>query len=248
MYTVNSRRDPARAKHRNMSRSVLPSTRRLQAAKDLAIVRRSGRRARARCLARLIGLNTSQLLDELDRIDFDHLELRQTRDVRDVVRERRYADKVAPLTRWAIGSTKDVRPEDRLSRLATTLPKNLIGAHAMSHLELRRDLNPTRSLCHCWICSHNSPDLAAERERLRSVLHVILGSGLHRGFNRLLVAHADGARDFRPLEGSHDVEAFINELYVTRLARFPRQATDAHGAVLAALGRLGLTHLVAVQT
>lgn len=150
MDTVNPRRDPARAKHRDMSRSILPSTRRLQAAQDLAIVRRSGRRAGARCMARLIGLNTSQLLDELDRFDFDQLELRQTRDVRDVVRERRYADKVGPLMRWAIGTTKGVRPEDRLSRLATTLPQNLIGAHAMSHLEIRREFNPAIGRVKNW--------------------------------------------------------------------------------------------------
>jgi hypothetical protein len=194
MDTVNLRRDPARAKHRDMSRSVLPSTRRLQAAQDFAIVRRSGRRASARCLARLIGLNAGQLLAELDLIDVDQFELRQTRDVRDVVRERRYADKGAPLMRWAIGTTKGVRPEDRLSTLATTLPQNLIGAHAMSHLEIRRELNPdsaTEPLLDLFLPQFAGPGSGAGA--LRSVLHVILASGRHRDFNRLVAM--DGERD-----------------------------------------------------
>jgi hypothetical protein len=45
MYTVKLRQDPARSKQRYMSRSVLPCARRIEAAKDLAIARRSGRRA-----------------------------------------------------------------------------------------------------------------------------------------------------------------------------------------------------------
>jgi hypothetical protein len=225
MYTVNPRRDPVRAKQRDMSRSVLPSKGRIEAAKDLASVRRSVRRVGALRMARLVGLNPVQLLDELDAMDFNQLERRQTRDVGFVVQDRRYADKVAPLMRWAVASTKNVRPEDRLSKLARSLPKNLIGAHAMLHLEIVEELNPIWPRPR-WSFHRTVPDLG-EGERLRSGLHVVLESGLHRDFNRLLAAHADGARICRPLEGSQDIEAFIDELDRSQLHAVARLLHDA---------------------
>ncbi len=180
-------------------------------------------------------------------MDFDQFELRQSRDVRDVVRDRRYADKVAPLVRWAPGSTNGVRPEDRISTLATSLLKNPIGTHAMSHLEVYAELNPNRPRYH-WSLARTQREAESEKDHLRSALHFLLESGLHRAFDRMLVVDGEGARACRPLEGSHGVEAFVDELFVGRVARHPRQRNIALDVVRAALGRLGLSHRLAVKT
>lgn len=142
MYITNSRRDPAWAKRRDMSRSVLPSKSRRSAAAGLALAKRSARRTAGQRLGRLEGLGASDLTRELEELDLECIELRLAREVRYEVRARREADKLAPLVRWAVASTKDMRPIDRLPYLASVLPQNLIGAHALSHLRWEKELTP----------------------------------------------------------------------------------------------------------
>jgi len=125
-----------------MPRSVLPSKSRRNAAAGLALVKRSARRAAGQRLGRLDGLGASDLNRELEELDLECIELRQAREVRYKVRARRDADKLAPLIRWAVTSTRDMRPIDRLPYLASVLPQNLIGAHALSHLRWEKKLNP----------------------------------------------------------------------------------------------------------
>jgi hypothetical protein len=107
-------------------------------------VKRSARRAAGQRLGRLEGLRAGHLTRELEELDLECIELRQAREVRYEVRARREADKLAPLTRWAVASTRDMPPIDRLPYLASVLPQNLIGAHALSHLQWEKELNPDR--------------------------------------------------------------------------------------------------------
>lgn len=125
-----------------MRRSVLPSSRRLEARRDLERVRR---RARRRVTSRLGSYRgrvdpslDAWLDDETDMASWPNAEIRQ------VVGERRDADKVAPLLRWARARTRHLPQAERLQALRSALPPGVIGVHAQSHLGRCRDLHDPR--------------------------------------------------------------------------------------------------------
>jgi hypothetical protein len=190
-------------KRRDMARSVLPSTKRRRAAVGLARVRRHHRRSVHQQLARLSGfVEVSTLLE----FDLGADERFPNHLVHVEVLERRSYDKVASLIRWAVASTGHIRLEDRLSHLAATLPANLIGAHAVSHLAHQEALAVDRPDRWVYLLDHRHPldDSAALGELLRRVLE----DGRHRALNALLKGAAE---PMRPLLGIHDVESFVEE-------------------------------------
>lgn len=124
-------------KTRDMARSILPST-----ARHASRSRKQGsaRRARARHRA-LIGrlmehLHDLDVFDEaLDRYELDDI------GWDGLVEDRRSADKVAPLIRWAevrIERTPHLRDGDywtRRNHFAGLLGDTVIGRHALQHLD-----------------------------------------------------------------------------------------------------------------
>ena len=62
------------------------------------------------------------------------------------MRRRRNADKLGPLFRWAKATTCDLPVEDRLAAVERLFDDNLIGRHALSHLEWDEHFRvPTRT-------------------------------------------------------------------------------------------------------
>lgn len=119
-------------KRRDMSRSVLPSTSRKSSREYKRIVHHQVRTKIRTLIAREDWDNDSDLYN------LDPQRNKSYQGIKVVVRERRGADKVAPLMRWAeanadkLGST----PQERYAKLRSMLPPNVIGWHAMTHVEI----------------------------------------------------------------------------------------------------------------
>jgi hypothetical protein len=131
--TNRNRKVYGRAKPLEMARSVLPSTWRGQAARETARIRRRNRRAVVRDLRRYTGAADGA------RDRFHDEELDVTRypyaEIKELVCERRDADKLGSFQRWAVEKTRHLPVEERLDAVRDVLPRNLIGRHAVSHLE-----------------------------------------------------------------------------------------------------------------
>jgi hypothetical protein len=196
-------------KQREMARSILPSNSRRSAAADLAAIKRRHRRALRRELAALSYCSGEVTIERLDAVAVppypDH-------EIREVVRERRRADKVGPLMRWAVAVTRDLRNEDRLSRLAAALPTGLIGAHAVSHLEDCSELvidGPHRRYYNRYLRSSGLPD----KDTLVGRIGEVIAGGEHGALNRY-IKHQSGAG--RLLLGFHDVDSFVEAVLADR--------------------------------
>jgi hypothetical protein len=100
------------AKKRDMMRSILPSTRRKGARDDLAHIRRNNRHHINQHLAEFRG-PSSGAIEHYEYGDYD-LNHYPDGEIKWAVWERRAADKVAPIIRWAQQITKDLpQKEDR---------------------------------------------------------------------------------------------------------------------------------------
>ena len=116
-------------KRREMARSILPSTRRVAARKELREVKQRNRRQIREALHRVQFAEDYEADDDVDLFEYpDH-------KIRYIVRERRDADKLGHFEKWAVEITKDIAdPSTRLSFMRSILPKGLIGEHALQHL------------------------------------------------------------------------------------------------------------------
>lgn len=205
-------------KRRDMARSILPSTSR-EPAKDIARVKRASRRRIAQHLSVVNGVpeDWDDALDAVDLRAYPGIEIREH------VQWRRAADKLNHFQRWAVRVTRDVRREDRLSGLAATLPRGLVGDHAMSHLRELPELAPDpahrtprqafwdREDAERAACRQRCATEAARR-RARLVAAVTTYDG-HRALNRAMkaVPVCDPPR-WRTLAGPHDVDAFLADV------------------------------------
>jgi hypothetical protein len=197
-------------KTRDMARSVLPSTRR-------AWAREARRAIHHRERARLRSALAVARRDEPDDIEVD-LAFVDRGARRDFVLDRRSGDKVAPVINWAvrtIAKSVDLRqldPRDQLDHFRRVLPDNLIGRHAVSHLE--------------WVLVDRAEWQArwAQRrpsdrfdEELASAVDRVLAAGAHGELNRALKHSYDtywepGDPRRVLLHGAHDRDRFIAAL------------------------------------
>ena len=128
-------------KARDMARSVLPSTRRRGARQDRALAHA---RERSCLRARL-----HDLASFADPDDYEgNLTWEARREISSMVEERRAADKVAPLVRWAERTVerdpvlREAAYDERLAYFRRLLPEGLIGRHALVHLHWVLDDEP----------------------------------------------------------------------------------------------------------
>lgn len=123
------------SKERDMVRSVLPSTRRKGARHDLRNTKQ-GHRASLRQELRQIGkgLYSEDVIDNYDEAAAD-LNFYPNAEIREIMRDRRNGDKLSAFLAWAPHQVKDVRLEDRLSKMRKMMPDDVTGRHAVSHLE-----------------------------------------------------------------------------------------------------------------
>ena len=190
-------------------------------------------------------------------IDPDDSEVDLRRDgtwaIREMVNERRSWDKTAPLSRWALARTqrdpqrRDASVPDQVKVFRRAFPDNLIGRHALSHVELalewagfarqRTDSVQSRSL-----------RSEAEHASCRADLETLLELGWHRQLNieiRSLCERETGQHELagpdesaastptgvralgRLLLGSHDLEAFAQ--HVGQIQAVRRLVTDLAG-------------------
>ncbi|MCP3105268.1 hypothetical protein LZ198_41010 [Myxococcus sp. K15C18031901] len=115
-------------KVREMSRSILPSTRRDEARQNRARVTRESRRASRTRLAALV--RDPERWDDTPDLEDD-----TTQEMAYVVHRRRNGDKVNPFIRWARKQTQQTPRDSRLSQMRGLLPRGLIGDHAYLHLD-----------------------------------------------------------------------------------------------------------------
>lgn len=116
-------------KARDIARSVLPAGR--QAAKshreDAATIRRNNRRKIRQSLNK--ARNFADIYDFEDDVNYY-----PDRDINYIREDRRLADNIGPLMRWAQHhGTRIGDPEQAYEFVRNTLPKNLAGNHALSH-------------------------------------------------------------------------------------------------------------------
>lgn len=120
----------------HMMRSILPSTARKSAKYAKDHLHRENRRSASTHYSQYKG-PSSYVEDIYDDDHFDHdrwIEPHQT-GWDSIVYDRRGADKLAHFEKWAYHKTKHIRREDRFSTIAGMLPRNVIGLHALSHLD-----------------------------------------------------------------------------------------------------------------
>ena len=238
-------------KIKDMAESVLPSTARRSARESR---RRAHRRQRTRQRDLLIAIRDGYPADwddldpgtdvadagfvgagagaGADVIDVDFAERRRRQDIDAMVWERRFSDKTGSLTRWAArrvdrdGDLRDAPVDEQRDHFARLLPDNLIGRHAVQHIESALEYRARRD--------HRDGRRAAEdgrrhRERLQLAgdLRVLLDTGRHREFNEALRAGYLWQAGFRPcgaeptvprgavgrlLLGVHDVDDFVADV------------------------------------
>jgi hypothetical protein len=196
-------------KRRDMARSVLPSTHRRHSAVVLDRIRRHHRRTVRQQLGRLNGPLDPGVVDAFDLGDDERF---PNHLIHERVLERRSYDKVAPLIRWAVASTRTIRREDRLSHMAALLPANVIGHHALSHLNFVDEIAVDRhDRWHYPPVRQRHP--LDDRDTLCGLLRRLIEYGEHGTLNSLLKATGS----LRPVLDHHDVDAFVDHVLSSSL-------------------------------
>jgi len=216
-------------KHRDMARSILPSTQ-ASARADANRARRSHRRSVRQDLHEL----TRELRAAPDAW-LDHpLDPARTvdREINQLRRWRRDRDKLNHFIRWSVATTAALPPAERLSHLRATLPAGLIGDHAMSHLRRVAELQPVPDAWTLRLADRERAQVRARQRyldrvaRLRREVAELLVHGDHAAFNRALrpppaEPSPDHPAIVRPLLGLHDVDSFV-----TQIGPKPRHGTS----------------------
>lgn len=119
-------------KQRDMIRSILPSKYDWVQKEKRIVKKRQKSKVRAE-LNHYRNLRVEDAEATFEDSGFNY-EKDSTRQIKYIVRDRRYGDKSAPLEKWAPHQVKDVRWEDRLSKIAHLFPNNTVGRHARDHI------------------------------------------------------------------------------------------------------------------
>jgi hypothetical protein len=210
-------------KIKDMAESVLPSTRREATRKERRLIHQ---RTRARSRGTIAAFRT------ISPDEFDDTTPDERGDIGWLVDERRSADKVASLQRWAVRRVAK-RPglagaslRDQIDHFRDLLPDNTIGRHALGHIagslwwEFHRTPGSAPAIEDqallgrgYWPWGSAPCRSAPDRERLVRDVRRILELGLHRDLNdavrRMAAAEAVPRR---LLGGAHDVEAFVTAM------------------------------------
>jgi len=208
----------AETKARDMARSVLPSTKRRGARQDLELIRRRARRTTRIQLRQAVRAGA----------DWDELVLDTgywpTHQIRDVVRDRRAADNVSALVRWAPRAASHLRVEDRYSWVQARMPDSTVGWHAMTHVRWASGMMPAFEHENTgWLSNRLERQQRNQQHRFeryclvhKALVHII-ESGQLRQFNcehKLPYQDPSGRwHTARTLRGLHDIDDFIASVY-----------------------------------
>jgi len=217
--------DYGEAKVKTMAESLLPSRRRKGAREDKRIAHRQHRR------------RVAERMGQLRWQDYDDFAPSVThnnnRRIHEIKWERRAADNVSAVQRWAEALTETLPKGERVAFMKRLLPDNLIGRHALTHLVF---LDEDRY--------HRASRAQREEIRCRQVAELtdlvwnLLGIGAHAEINFAIKAshragHSRSRYDWSAkkrlewierkdccaspalLAGRHDVDNFVERLVAT---------------------------------
>lgn len=202
-------------KIKDMVESVLPSTRRKTARTERRTIHKR-QRARQRDVLRNISAEE----------DPDFHEGRRVAAIHNMVWDRRAADNVGALCRWAAAVVERdpvLAAADwptQKAWFAAILPADLIGQHALQHIEWAIGPRATYS----WMRGTPSRPIDEIRDEVARDVHRILDTGRHAELNIRLrqeyavdraprwVSQPNRMRPERLLAGLHDQEAFVEHV------------------------------------
>lgn len=226
-------------KRRDMSRSVLPST------------RRKGARADKRHQHHMVRSRVRDLIakgdwdNEADLV-LDAQRHKPYQGIKVVVRERRDGDNIGPIMRWAEANADKMgdTPQERYAKMRSMLPPNIIGWHAMTHIDNIEayDIEPRAGYWRSGETPAERRERMEKRRVARFLSHyealylAITTPGGHKAFNRFMregwvTVHKDYSwlnRDKEPyrcprcdggartLHGIHDIIPFLEEMFQGR--------------------------------
>lgn len=203
-------------KTKDMIESVLPSTAGKWAREQRRLIHKRARSRQRVALAEMRAI--------YDDTGVDFRNGRRKSELNWMVSDRRAADNVGALTRWAAAVVKaDARLGDaplhvQVAHFAAILPSGVIGAHAVQHIEWALTYlsqRPARDASRgSW---RNRP---MERQRiLAEALRQVIARGGHGDFNDALrrAYGGHGMQESPPAEGrflrgAHDIDAFSAEM------------------------------------
>ncbi len=220
-------------KIKDMVRSVLPSTARHTAKDNKNRIHREARRTSRQDVAQM-AIDPERYEEFLDDDRTDRVETRR------VVSDRRDADKTSPLRRWAPHVTEGL-PDARLKQLRAIVPDNVIGDHAISHVEYldefdtdkhARELRYPKSTPESRRAyNRKNPDKRSFEDGFRvTLLREIIVKGLQGRLNEVLQSqHTSWKKEYqtptgvdtrkigpltaRKLLGLGDVKMFLKDLH-----------------------------------
>lgn len=213
-------------KIKDMQRSVLPSTSRKAARAERRRIHQR-QRARERDVLAEYRLTRPTASDEFDP---DFREGRRRSDTENLVCDRRTADKIGPLTRWAVRTVQadpDLRDAGLPAQVAyfeAVLPGDLIGQHAAFHISWALEWEFHRGARRRYWESSRGPSREERRRQVAADARRILEDGRHKELNvQLRRAYDAWPLDARPwsqprppvvrlLRGLHDVDGFAAEV------------------------------------
>lgn len=233
-------------KQRDMIRSILPSKYDWVPKQKRIVKKRHKSKVRAE-LSHYRNLRVEDAEATFEDSGFDY-EKDSDRQVKYIVRDRRVGDKSAPLERWAPHQVKDVRWEDRLSKITHLFPDDTVGRHARDHIaHLNEFYNPKYDAkYYMWAEEESIPAnrkltglsyterrkisiaKSVERQRketeiLKKDLLLLIESGYLEMFNKNFVVY--------PVLGTHDIDNFVRghskKAILNALAKIPKLSFDS---------------------
>ncbi len=200
-------------KHRDMARSVLPSKARVTARQDRRAIHHQ---ERAHLREALFEARSERDADDIEAV-VDYVD---RSSMIWLVGQRRGADKVGPLMRWAertVAQSPRLRamsPQDQLEHFRRLMPSNLIGEHALSHIGWALGVDRR------WYGTYRHPQPPTIAE-LTDAVDLVLAAGALGELNRALKAMRFTTTDASGvvvtlgptlLRGAHDRDRFVAEL------------------------------------
>lgn len=235
-----------RDKVRDMTRSILPSCRGKASREELRTIKKRGRKKVASQLHSMRG--EGGIVEDAYWDSEADLGFYPYRRIKYVVRDRREADKIAPIVRWAEARTAHLPREERLGHLAQFVGRDTLAErHAWTHLERSPELE-LRERHYYGNPYYGKPlDPEAIREAVTAAVnyrHADFNRMLKEGHRYLASGRLQSPR-FADCDADHvirtvgEVDAFVGQLHL----QTPFHSSYTHWEAAASFPKCGLNVL-----
>jgi hypothetical protein len=235
-----------RDKVRDMTRSILPSCAGKGAKDELRRIKKAGRK---RVAAQLHDLRGERGVVEDGFWDSEaDLDYYPYRSIKYAVRDRRDADKIGPILRWATAKTAHLPQQERLEHLTRFIGRDTLAErHAWTHLETASDLRDNK-VYYGFLSTNPYYGERLDREVLREAITVAVNYR-HGDLNRMLKEdHTRPSRAYRVsyepcredhvIRGIGEVDAFVDALRLRDPFCSPYTSWDAEANLVCGLSVL----------